>query len=409
MMPYLAMTSQQKPTKSHKTYKGGKIRRTAAGGFAADITIGKNRRRKSFATKIEAEKFIDGLTATNTRLGAEAFDGLDIRQAQDARDAYHILEQAGSKITLMELAENHVQSKTGAGSDLLIGKLYDLYIKELEARRRERTVQDKRSRLDPFAQAFENVTLASLKATDVDRWLTDTNHAGRNLRNDQIAIQSLFNWVDKYTATKARKERNPTIHWSNDIAVFPSEDWEAPDAPEVGTVSNEIARDVLLEMEQRDPQSALVLALGLLAGLRTSEIVEKGGLLWENIDLEERELTVTAIQSKTKHGRTVHINDVLLTWLLKYQQDTGRVGRRFNAFRKHRKVACEKVGVDWPHNAARHTFASNLCKLHGERRAADALGHVGSVDVLLDHYRGVMQTKAKAKSYFEILKPSPHV
>ncbi len=400
------MTRQQKPKSKVKTYKGGKIRKTEAGTYAADIHIDHKRRRKTFETEEAAKQFIDGLTGAKEKLGSEAFSGLTVRQAQDARDALHLLDQVQAEVTLYSLAEAYVQEKQKASSGLSIKELYDIHIQDLESRRRARTVTDKKNRLGPFVLKYGDRTPASLTATEVTAFLNDRGHQGRNLRNDQIAIQSLMNWIENQSIRKANAENKPELIWKNNIAVFPASDWETSDAEEVGTVSNETAHAVLRYVEEEDPKSALVLALGLLAGIRSSEICDKDGLLWENIDLQEKEITITKTQAKTKHGRTVEINDALFEWLQKYEEESGRVCRRWNAFNKYRRQACEALGVEWPHNAARHTFASNFCKLHGERAAADALGHVGSVDVLLDHYRGVMQTKAKAKAFFDILLPS---
>lgn len=389
-----------------KPYNGGKIRVTEWGTYQADVRIGGSRKRKQFETLDAAKRFIDDAVGESVRIGEEVFSKLTPKQAQDAVEAFHLLKQAGRSEALYSIVEAYLDREQGPGSDITIQELYDAHFSDLMKRRRKRTWQDKENRLKGFAELFGGMKLSSVTFDLVSDWLESTGHEGRTLRNDQIAVQSFFNWVDQHTERKAREAGTPSLHWHNDVAVFPASDWETSDKPKVGTVSNADAVKVLHRLEELDSESALVLALGLLAGLRTAEIVEKDGLRWEDIDLTEREITITALQAKTKHGRTVHINDALLTWLVKYKRESGRVGRRFNAFRKYRSQACQDVGIEWPHNAARHTFASNYCKLKGERAAADALGHVGSVDMLLDHYRGVMQSKAKAKAFFEILTPA---
>jgi len=408
-------TSSKSPSKSADdrkkilTYGAGKIRLTDAGTYAADVHVGGSRKRKSFETLTEAKDFIDAAADASSRIGAEVFGKLSAAQASDALNAFHLLRRAGCETSLYSIVQTHLDGlarSQGAGADVTVGQVFRLHMDDLRARRRGRTVQDKENRLRSFVDLYGGKTLADMKFADVSAWLESTGHAGRTLRNDQIAVQSLFNWADTWTRRRAMEEADPSLHWQNEVAVFPSSAWEQSDKPQVGTVSNADALAVLHRMEEADPKAALVLALGLLAGLRTAEIVDKRGLCWEDIDLTENEIHVSALQSKTKHGRTVPICPSLRVWLVKYRRESGRVGLRFNAFRKQRSAACEAVGVVWPHNAARHTFASNFCKLHGERAAADALGHVGSVDMLLDHYRGVMQSKAGAQAYFDVLTPA---
>jgi integrase len=399
-----AKTNPKKP--ASKSYNGGVIRVTAWGTYQADVRAGGSRKRKQFETLDEAKAFIDAAVGEGTRIGSETFSKLSPKQAQDAVEALHLLSKAGRTDTLYSIVEEYLNRNRGPGADLTVSEMYEAHMADLKARRRKRTWQDKEIRLRGFVEIFGGMSLSAISFQDVKDWLESTGHSGRSLRNDQIAVQSLFNWIDEHTKQLAREQSNMALHWHNDVAIFPASAWETSDAAEIGTVSNADAVAVLRRLEELDPESALVLALGLLAGLRTAEIVEKDGLLWGNIGWTEREITITAKQSKTKHGREVHINDALLSWLLKYKQESGRIGRRFNAFRKYRSQACQDVGIEWPHNAARHTFASNYCKIHGYRDAADALGHEGGVDILKSNYLGVMQSKVKAEAYFKILTPS---
>ena len=402
-------TSSKTPAKKKiLTYGAGKIRLTDSGAFRADVHVGGSRKRKQFSTLAEAKDFIDSTADGVARVGSEVFSKLSAVQTQDAVDAFHLLKQAGQKESLYSIVESHLERlerSQGAGSDVTVGRVFKEHMDDLRKRRRKRTWVDKENRLKGFVDLYRDKTLADLTFPDVKAWLDSTGHSGRSRRNDEIAVQSLFNWWDKKTKKDADRERDRNLHWTN-IINFPSEDWEQSDKPEVGTVSNADALAVLHQMEAQHPQAALVLALGLLAGLRTSEICDKRGLCWENVDLVEGKIRISKIQSKTKHGREIDIRPALRLWLVKYKQESGRVGLRFNAFRKHRSAACEAVGVEWPHNAARHTFASNFCQIHGYRKAADALGHEGDLDVLKDNYLGVMQSRSKAKAFFDILTPA---
>ncbi|MCX6996477.1 MAG: hypothetical protein NTV49_05205 [Kiritimatiellaeota bacterium] len=69
-----------------------------------------------------------------------------------------------------------------------------------------------------------------------------------------------------------------------------------------------------------------------------------------------------------------------------------------------RTAAGFKAG-DWPHNAARHTYASHaLTKQQDAAKVALQLGHT-TTHLLFDHYRGLV-TPQEAERYFNIRPPA---
>jgi hypothetical protein len=68
--------------------------------------------------------------------------------------------------------------------------------------------------------------------------------------------------------------------------------------------------------------------------------------------------------------------------------------------------ACEKLGVHWPKNGARHSYGTYYAKVHGGySQAADNMGHVGGIKMFMSAYKGYC-TKADAEAYWKI-EPLP--
>ena len=120
------------------------------------------------------------------------------------------------------------------------------------------------------------------------------------------------------------------------------------------------------------------------------------------MDWSEKRIQVRANIAKGRVVREVKIPDNLLEWLMKYRTGSGRISVSKKHLSSHRAKACATVGVKWPDNAARHSFATYLARLTNYQEAASALGHLGSIQVFMRFYSGRCTT-AQAKAWFEIM------
>ena len=372
------------------------IRLTPSNAYQVDAMRNGTRTRKNFETLEAAQFYIETNHAERDRLGVLAVR-LTPRQIEDAADALHVLSEAGLSVSLLELARAHV---AGMRNDTLptVAEVYAACIRDLThpkgggAAARPATIGDKAKRLRTFLEAYGDCSLNQITAETVAVWLDGLGVQGRNRRNYEIQVQSLFNFA---AATVAG--------YTNAAALFPQV--RKGEIKPAAIVTAKTARGVLHAMEAKDPRAALAVALGLFAGLRTDEIVGKGaeGLNWQDIDFAEGKIIVRAELAKTRKARSVTICPALLEWLLRYRQAEGRISYREKAVRVHRQAACKGLGVRWPHNGARHSFATYHARLNGLRNTADVLGHRGGIDMLQDHYEGRTVTKAEAEAFFRIL------
>ena len=78
-------------------------------------------------------------------------------------------------------------------------KLHDKHFEALvEANRRVTTIEGKRTRLNLFLEMYAKKPIADISPKDVALWIQATGSKARNKRNYEAALQSLFNFAEKY-------------------------------------------------------------------------------------------------------------------------------------------------------------------------------------------------------------------
>lgn len=134
----------------------------------------------------------------------------------------------------------------------------------------------------------------------------------------------------------------------------------------------------LLRMATREPHRCCMPAVGLMlwAGVRPAELLR---LTWEDIDTQEKVITLRPRHSKTGGCRHITLHPVLLAWLRKgsgrLQDMSGRICppnwlRRWKALRRAAGI-CR-----WQQDVLRHTFASyHLKHWHDLPRLQEEMGH----------------------------------
>jgi integrase len=392
------MKRHVKTKKKTIAYGAGKIRITEWGSYQADVSIEGKRSRKQFETRDEAEEFIDQQVGERDRLG-ESYKKLKAAQVDDASAAYVRLAENGLEgVKLSETANFYIKHHSTQHDGWTVNKVFDEYIDALEhpeegTPARPRTIYDKRNRLSSFLEIFGEQPVERITETDVDDWLESTEADGRNLRNYKTQIQSLFNYA----------EENAPGKYINTVARFKQK--KAKEVTPASTLTPKQAGAVLKELEIIGGKSVVTMAICLFAGIRSDEVASaagKEGLQWTDIDLEEKRITVRAALAKTGKKRDVIICDNLVNWLKRYEEDEGKVSWTYDYFREQRAEACERAGVKWGNNLARHSFATYYARLHGKHAAAEQLGHRGNVQIIEDHYLGKAVRKKDAEAYFDI-------
>lgn len=366
---------RQWPNIYSRRHRSGEI------GFVVDVgLVNGKRERHSFTTKEDAESFA-ALKRTERLNEGTAALGLSQSARMDASKALAIL--APHDVTLLQAAEYYSKHVLAYRNAPLIPEVVDRLITDAEKNdRRDRTVEELRSRLTTFADDFKTRRLSEVTVEDIEAWLDEEDWSPRTRINYLTKISQLFNyglrhrWVD---ANIVERIERPT-----------AEDKEP------GILSLEQAASLL---QHADRYGLLpYVAIGLFAGLRSAELAR---LDWSAINLTDNSIVVGAQIAKKRSRRVVEIAPNLQAWLAGV---TARQGSLINApaFRENLENLRQAAGIaEWPHNALRHSFASYHLAAFGDAlKTATLLGHKDP-GVVHNHYKALV-VKATALKFWEL-------
>ena len=145
-----------------------------------------------------------------------------------------------------------------------------------------------------------------------------------------------------------------------------------------------------------------MIALGGLAGLRTSELLR---LDWSDVWRVKGHIEITAGKAKTRQRRLVEVVPALAAWLAQFRQFTsGKLTDLHEiTWQQHFVALCEKASVQRKPNGLRHAFCSFHYAAHGnENTTAQQAGN--SPAMVHQHYKG-LATAADGKRWFAV-KPA---
>ena len=244
-----------------------------------------------------------------------------------------------------------------------------------------RYLEDLRSRLKRVAGGFHkdacNVTTAEIQA-----WLDAQGFSRQGYSDYRNRLHLLFN----FAVARGYAIDNPVAGVEKikarggDVAIFKP---------------SEIAK--LLAVASPDFLPSL--AIGAFAGLRSAEIER---LVWSDVDLVGRHITVGAKQAKTASRRLIPIHDNLAAWLAPYAGRQGMVwpGTHFAFYHDGQQDTAKAAGVEWKSNALRHSYASYRFAQTGDAgRVAGELGN--SAAVVHRHYRELVKP-SDAEAWFAV-------
>jgi len=180
----------------------------------------------------------------------------------------------------------------------------------------------------------------------------------RSINNALKHLHAIYNYAHKLGLYDGR---NPFAE---------ADRYALPKSPPKRLKADEIP--ALLQIAQQDGRDAhLIFALGILAGLRKSEIVNAR---WEWFDFDSKLITIQSGHGfviKDKDARTIPLNQELAAILRLYREETGYVIKpgqtkegdyryRYNFEKLFRRVK-KNAGLPWlTPNTLRHTFGSVL-------------------------------------------------
>jgi integrase len=341
------------------------------------------RKRLSFPTLQEAQTFAEQARTKKANEGMMAFS-LSREVSLDATKASAILAPYG--ITIFEAAtyyKNHVLAYKSAP---LVKEVIAKYLSQSEQNNdRPRTLSDKRSRLNSFAEDFGEVRLSEVSLDQLKDWIADEEWEPRTRINYLTKVSQLYNyavrenWVDANITEKITRPKTDEIQ------------------PEIFTV-NEAER-----LLSHSGKFGLLpyFALGLFAGVRSAELMR---LKTSAVKFSEKSIVIGPSVAKKRAQRVIDMTDALLAWLEPCREQLEKTdGPIVDAakFRWNKEQLLEAAEIkEWKHNGLRHSFGSyHLAAFQNAQETSHQMGN--SPNVVHKHYKALV-SKSEAENFWAL-------
>ena len=267
--------------------------------------------------------------------------------------------------------------------DVLADKVLAEYGRRVAAREvSPRHLETMRDVVSKFRARYGETPIDKILAGDVKEWLSRLPLAVKTRNKILGYVSSMFrlaarewNLIEKNPLAEVTKFSDP--HNGHKISVFTPEELRA--------VLSAVTPDWLP-----------VFAVNAFTGLRRAEVER---LDWSEVKLDRRLIDLPFSKSKNGRRKLISIPENLAAILEPLAKAEGPLvpGRRFDLEVRRLK---ETLGIKWPPNVLRHSFASYAVAVHGFVWTADQADH--SETVLKKSYREVVAPE-EARRYWEIV------
>lgn len=271
----------------------------------------------------------------------------------------------------------------------------ELLDKWLEARRnnrnkplRPRSLGNLVSRSNLIKETFGSKRLLEVTAEDVEKWTNDMPQSSQTREHYRNVLGQFFNWCRKKKYCQSNPCSLVDIDVENERPKFLS---PADTKRVLAFISSSPVYRSYLPMH----------LVGFFAGVRVAEASQ---LQWNDINLEQCYILVPFTVAKGKHERKIELEPNLVAslkqWKEMHPSEPFAPKRNIPDGLKRLRKNLEKLGIDWPHNVMRHSYASYfLSKYESFDRLETYMGN--SKAVLETHYLRT-PTKQAAEDYFSI-------
>jgi site-specific recombinase XerD len=361
--------------------------------LSAKVT-GDKAEEKTYKHLKDALDYVTAYTNRNDKLVKE-LGNLSYAKSFDAVAAYDLLDDAGMKISLVEVVNNHISSEQEkqVGNLTLMSDALDTYM----------NIKSEKVSSGTYAtyKAYE----ASLRLLYEENWVSD------------VGKEEIEEWLEKHLFGKSEATYNKYLSFartfykwciskkycvSNPCESIPMYDVELA-TPSVLSVS-EVELILTCLRDHKMNELLLGFYIQLFSGLRRSEVMR---LTWscindDYIKLEKR-------HTKTKKGRAIPLQACLKKHLEMYSQflnpeykDKSILSINHDKWDTMRDQLLRHL--DWEtieRNVLRHSYVSYRLGILGDvGKTSYECGH--SADILLEHYNGLI-SKKEAEKYFKIV------
>lgn len=254
---------------------------------------------------------------------------------------------------------------------------------KIQSRRRPTYITSLRQYLRSFSKGKEEKPINQISSEDVENWFAGRDESPSTRSSNVGRLSALFSFAIRRKWISV----NPC-----DSLERVSIDHSAP------SILLPVQVRSLLQKAHHDLLPWIL--LGLFAGLRPSESAR---LSWSDVRLkaETPRIVVDASASKTRRRRVFDLHPTAAAWLRTVARDSGPTAPPHSTLRRRRRELCEAIGMDWPQDVLRHTYASMRI---GSGAPVDAVASEmgNSPKILLTHYRELV-SREDADEFWRIL------
>jgi integrase len=352
----------------------------------ARFTNSGKRERRFFKKKTEADEFARNQRIRVENYGASA-SSLPAGRVEEATIAFERLAPHG--LTLTQVVDDFLARRASEARSIRLKDAFRNF-EDLKPTRRSPAYRTQLASTLRRFSSLQDSLVASITRGQIETALAGAPPSARN------AFLRVLSAVFNYCIKREWMDTNPVQKIDRaDVA-----------RGDIEVLSIGEARGLLSACVELDRALLPYHALGLFAGIRPKEL---NRMTWEHIHMADREIKLPPEVAKTRSGRTITMEPVLVKWL-KFHVATGGsiVGEIVPQTNQRNRLdrIREKAGaVPWIQDVMRHSFASHwLKKFEDKGRLLGFMGHATD-DMLLDHYLRAVDRKTAAE-YWKILPPS---
>jgi len=341
-------------------------------------------RRKTYDTKDAAVAFGRSVREQYRRTGTEVT--LSPSEAMEYRDAKEKVGDVDLRLVADYWLRRHPdESRT-------VAEALELYRTERRAKGtwNKVTLAEKKGKLEWLEDSLGEFDLRDIELEHLERLINGLPHNPTTISNHVRFLKAFWNWCVK---PKGWIKHSPALYL---------EHRKTKQAP-VSYLPVSDARKFLEAAETHDPALVPLLVLSLFAGIRPSAAVRMAPFADELIDLEEKSIVIPGVHRGVEINKTEGYRiekscpDAIWHWLGAYW-DGGAIDVCNHEGRRQRIV--EHAGIEWVHDAMRHTFATYAFKLEDNiAKVAAWLGHTDS-RLTKRHYANAIARQKHAREYF---------
>ncbi len=386
---------------------------------------------RRFATKAEATAFAQLLTRQVRAEGEKPLAAVPAELAADAAEAAQLL--AGTGLTLAQAARAYLamskggavanapyHTAGGAGAagwpgtpDAPLPTVREAYASMCESKAHLSAATQK-SRISTFNRLFRqnpglaDTPLAACTPQFLHEVLSNSGNTPVNWNACHQHLQTLFNWAIRKQLLHGSNPIHPIDrkHYEEkEITALPPADLRALFAACRPATQQERAAGDTFDLTPLRPY----IAICAFAGVRPTECSR---LRWQDVNLEEKILSVRAANSKTGGTRHIPLHPTLLAWLTACMPTDHKPTDLITSPRnlhKRNKLLHLRAGFGphkpWQQDVLRHTFATYYLKADiGSQDALRwAMGHSGHRLILTRYMNMAGITRAMATEWWQIL------